>query len=76
MKTILLSLSILVLSSCNGYYKKYDRGEIKEKFITSTKYGEPEYHLITENHVYEVTGDEYAQNQIGEHYMENIYTIE
>jgi hypothetical protein len=76
MKTILLSLSILVLASCNGSYKKIDRGIIKEKFITSTKYGDPEYHIITENHVYNVTGDEYAQNQVGDRFIDETYVIE
>lgn len=76
MKTVLLSLSILILASCGGTYKKFDRGVIKEKFITSTKMGDPEYHIVTENHVYHVTGDQYAQNELGEHFIQELYVIE
>ena len=73
MKAILLSLAFLVLASCSGQYKNFDRGDIKEKFITSDKYGNPEYHIVTSKHVYDVTGDEYAQNQVGEHFIETSY---
>jgi hypothetical protein len=76
MKAILLSFSIFALISCEVKHKKVDRGIVKEKFITSTKYGEPEYHIITENHVYDVTGDEYAQNQVGERFVENVVYFE
>lgn len=75
MKTILSLFLVVVLSSCHGEYKNFDRGPIKEKFITWTKYGEPEYHFITDKHVYEVTPDEYAQHQVGQHYFESIYCI-
>lgn len=76
MKLLLSLVLALSLTACSGRWKKFDRGVIKEKFITSTKYGDPEYHLITENHVYDVSGDEYAQNQVGEHYVESIYCFE
>lgn len=76
MKLLLSLFLVISLTACSGSWKKFDRGVIKEKFITSTKYGDPEYHLITENHVYDVSGDEYAQNQVGEHYFESIYCFE
>ncbi len=72
MKTVLFILLILSVTACSCERKKFDRGVIKEKFITSTKYGEPEYHFITDKHVHDVTGDEYAQHQVGDHYVETL----
>ena len=62
---ILLCVCSLLMASCTKV--TLDRGVIKDKFATSSKYGEAYYHATTATNVYDITSAEYAKYEVGDH---------
>jgi hypothetical protein len=63
-KVFMLSVCVLLLASCTKV--SLDRGTVKEKFITSSKYGQAYYHATTNKDVYDIDSHEYATLKVGD----------
>jgi hypothetical protein len=61
---------VLLFSGCLNE-RKVKRGVIKEKFITYSRSGKPNFYLVTKEGVYKVCDGQYASSDTGDVFYEN-----
>lgn len=74
-KITTILIIVLSLTSCLGMKEK-NVGEVKEKFITSDRSGNPRYFVITDSGSYCLSPEEYASLDTGEVYYEKDFYLE